>query len=234
MKLRLLIFHQTIAPYRIDFFNSLYAAFETRICPFMDHMVSQTFDYKRLEKLFEFKPHYLLERYKFGKKEIPKGVFGQIREWKPDVVFVNEYGCVALLVLIYRWIHREKYKIVSICDDSYNMIYENNDFKLTHKIARKFFAPLLDDLLLVEPAVVDWYQQHYRKGYWFPIIKDDVKAIKMYNSLMPKSKKEIERFDLVGKNVFLFVGRLVKIKNVHTAIEAFSKLDQQKNVLVVI
>ena len=234
MKKRLLIFHKAIAPYRIDFFNSLNSAFETRICPSMDHMVSQSFDYGRLKKLFEFEPHYLLERYNLGIGKVPKGVVSQLREWNPDIVFVSEYGAVAIIVIIYKLLTRKNYKIVSICDDSYNMLTENNDFKMTHKLARKLIAPFIDELILVEPLVVDWYMSHYGKGYWFPIIVPDDKAEAMYSRLKERSRQEMVRYNIEDKNVFLFVGRLVKIKNVISAIDAISKLNQDENVLVVI
>ena len=42
------------------------------------------------------------------------------------------------------------------------------------------------------------------------------------------------RYNIEDKNVFLFVGRLVKIKNVISAIDAISKLNQDENVLVII
>ena len=50
MKKRLLIFHPTIAPYRIDFFNDLYRAFDTRVCLQYWNLRDQTFDY---EKIYE-------------------------------------------------------------------------------------------------------------------------------------------------------------------------------------
>lgn len=234
MKKRLLIFHKAIAPYRIDFFNSLNSAFETRICPSMDHMVSQSFDYGRLKKLFEFEPHYLLERYNLGIGKVPKGVVSQLKEWNPDIVFVGEYGAIAIIAIIYRLLTRKKYKIVSICDDSYNMLTGNNDFTLTHKLARRIIVPHLDELILVEPLVVGWYKRNYGKGFWFPIIIQDKKAEAMYERLKERSYKESARYNLEQKCVFLFVGRLVSIKNVKTAIEAFSKLDQKGNVFVVI
>lgn len=233
-KKRLLVFHKAIAPYRIDFFNSLNAAFDARICPTMDHMVSQTFDYERLKKFFEFTPLYLLERRNLWFGKIPKGIIRQIREWNPDIVLVNEFGSDAILAILYKWLTHRKYKVVSICDDSYNMVAENNDFKLSHKMARKVIVPLLDELILVEPQVVKWYQLYYGKGYWFPIIKRDDTAREMYQRLLPLSKSIQKQFVLENQFVFLFVGRLVNLKNVDTVIRAFAKIDQTSNCFIVI
>ena len=59
MKKRLLIFHPTIAPYRIDFFNDLYRAFDTRVCLQYWNLRDQTFDYDKLYARFRFHPFYL-------------------------------------------------------------------------------------------------------------------------------------------------------------------------------
>ena len=45
---KLLIFHPTIAPYRIDFFNELSRAFDTRVCLRYRNLRSQTFDYDKI------------------------------------------------------------------------------------------------------------------------------------------------------------------------------------------
>ena len=124
--------------------------------------------------------------------------------------------------------------VISICDDSYDMIANNNDFSWKHRLVRKIVTPLLDNLILVEPNVKDWYQKHYHKGIWFPIIRDDDKARIAYKRVLGKSQQLVEKYKLAGKHVFLFVGRLVALKNVKTIIEAFRRLNQESNVLVII
>ena len=138
------------------------------------------------------------------------------------------------MVLAHRFLKRKKYKVVSICDDSYNMVAESNDFSRFHRIARRLVAPKLDDLILVEPKVTEWYQQHYGKGICFPIIKPEEKARKEYARVLPLSNEVMKQYGLEGKRVFLFVGRLVALKNVETAIRAFARLNQEENVFVVV
>ena len=45
---KLLVFHPTIAPYRIDFFNDLYAAFDTHVCLKYWNLRDQTLDYEKI------------------------------------------------------------------------------------------------------------------------------------------------------------------------------------------
>lgn len=231
MNKRLLIFHPTIAPYRIDFFNDLSKAFDTRVCLRYRNLRSQTFDYDRIAAQFAFDPIYQDSSTKGHSR---KFYWGNLDEFNPDIVIVEEFSLGAVYVLLHRFIKRRKYKVISICDDSYNMVAEDNDFSKKHKYARKVVVPHLDGMILVEPKVTEWYQQNYRKGFCFPIIKPDEKARTEYARVLPLSKEIVETYGLQGKNVFLFVGRLVALKNVDTAIRAFSRLNQEENVFVVV
>lgn len=226
---KLLIFHPTIAPYRIDFFNDLYKGFDTRVCLHYRNLKSQTFDYDKIASQFAFKPIY---------KEVAESLrnfyWKNLDEHNPDIVIVGEFGAGAVFVLLHRFIKRKKYKVVSICDDSYNMVAENNDFSRAHRIARKLVVPHLDGMILVEPKVTEWYKTHYGKGFCFPIIKPDDKARAEYERVLPLSNDIAVASGVAGKRVFLFVGRLVALKNVDTAMRAFAHLNQVENVFVIV
>ena len=228
---RLLIFHPTIAPYRIDFFNDLSMAFDTRVCLRYRNLRSQTFDYDRIAAQFAFDPIYQDSSVKGFSREF---YWSNLDEFNPDIVIVEEFSLGAVYVLLHRFIKRRKYKVISICDDSYNMVAENNDFSKAHKFARKIVVPQLDGMILVEPKVTQWYNENYGKGFCFPIIKPDDKARKEYERVLPLSNIVAEETGIKGKRVFLFVGRLVALKNVDTVIRAFSRLNQEENIFVVV
>ena len=234
MRERLLIFHPTIAPYRIDLFNDLNDSFDTRICLEYWNLRDQTFDYDKIYSQFLFKPIYLKELLKIGSRSLYSGYWKHLDEFQPDIVLVSEYNHSVLIILLHKLLKRKRYKIVSICDDSYNMVAENNDFSKLHRIARRMIVPCLDDLILVEPKVTDWYIKKYGKGFCFPIIKPDEKTRKEYEKVIQLSSEKLKEYKLADKNVFLFVGRLVALKNVETAICAFSRLNQEENVFVVV
>lgn len=229
--MKLQIFHPTIAPYRIDFFNDLSMAFDTRVCLRYRNLRSQTFDYDRIAAQFAFDPIYQDSSVKGYSREF---YWSNLDEFNPDIVIVEEFSLGAVYVLLHRFIKRRKYKVISICDDSYNMVAENNDFSKAHKFARKIVVPQLDGMILVEPKVTEWYKRHYGKGFCFPIIKPDDKARNEYERVLPLSNKVVEETGIKGKRVFLFVGRLVALKNVDTVIRAFSRLNQEENIFVVV
>lgn len=231
---RLLIFHRTIAPYRIDFFNDLYEAFETKVCLQYKNLMSQKFDYDKILAQLKFAPIYLPVLVRRKGRILSKGYWKYLDKHNPDMVIVSEFDPGCIMTLLHRWIRRRSYKIVSICDDSYNMAAENNDFSKLHKWLRRIVVPHLDNLILIDPKVTEWYQTNYGKGIFFPIIKNDDKARSDYERLLPMSSETKQRFGVEGKYVFLFVGRLVAIKNVEMAIRAFSKLSEKEAAFVII
>lgn len=233
-KKRLLIFHPTIAPYRIDFFNDLNRAFDMRVCLQYWNLRDQTFDYNKIYSQFTFKPHYLKEVLRIGRKSFWGGFAKHIEAFNPDIVMVSEFDLFTIMIMLYGYIKRKRYKVVSICDDSYNMVAENNDFSIIHKWLRKWVVPHFDEMILVEPKVTEWYRAHCGVGYCFPIIKPDDKARADYERILPLSRNIAHEHGLTGKRVVLFVGRLVELKNVGTAIRAFSRLNQDENVMVIV
>lgn len=233
-KKRLLIFHPTIAPYRVDFFNHLFEGFDTQICLYYRNLKSQKFDYAKIESQFVFTPQYLTEWLKFMKHPVYGGIWKKLKSFKPDIVIVNEYSYCTIAVLLYKWLFHKSYKIISICDDNQNMVIEHNDFSMKHRVARKMITPLLDEIILPDSVVTLWYQIHYDKGFYFPIIRDEEKARAIYEQVLPKSRELVEKYNLKDKYVFLHVGRLVKRKNIDSIIKAFSLMDHKDCVLVII
>lgn len=229
---KILIFHPVIAPYRIDFFNSLYSNFDVKICLFKRNLSSQKFDYEKIEKQFEFTPFYIERRLGFF--HWIKQIIAQLSTPGIDVVLLSELGIATLIAIIYKYLTFKRYKIVSMIDDSYNMIVENNQFSKKHKYATKMLVPLLDEVINVEPRVTEYYQQRYKKGFFFPIITNEEISKQRLKRVLPISNKYIVTYNLYGKNVLLFVGRLVKLKNVMFAVKAFLKANIPNSIFVIV
>lgn len=91
---KIMIFHPTIAPYRIDFFNDLYKAFDTEIYLYYENLKDQTFDYDQIRNKFIFTPHYMKEVFSIGGRVVYKGHIWEILQQKPDMVL---WGNIALV-----------------------------------------------------------------------------------------------------------------------------------------
>lgn len=231
---RLLVFHPIIAPYRIDFFNRLYADFDARICLTQRNLHDQTFNYAVIEKQFIFQPEYLLGSIKFGKRRIVKGVIKQIKEFLPDTILVPEVGAISVLVTFYKLLTFKKFKIVSLIDDSFEMAVEGKQFSLSHKLGEKLLFPFFDNIICVEPRVSDYFQKKYKKGVYFPIIDDDKKQRLKYLSSLELCYQYIKKYDLMEKRILLFVGRLSSEKNIKSAIQAFAEANVKDSVFIIV
>lgn len=232
--IKMLVFHPTIAPYRVDFFNDLSKAFQTRICLRYWNLRDQTFDYQKIYARFTFRPVYLKELFRFRERSFSSGYWKQLDDYHPDLVLTEEFGLGTLRVLLHRYLKRKKYKVVTLCDDSYDMIVGKNDFSWLHRMARKYMAPYLDDIIVVNPQVRDWYREHLGKGYYMPILQEDEAVRLHYRKVLERVHVLRQRYSLEHKKVFLFVGRLVALKNVKTILRAFARLDQKRHLLVIV
>lgn len=223
MRQRLLIIHPIIAPYRIDFFNCFTEYYDTQICLTWRNLHDQKFDYKKIEEQFLFKPIYLTRKI-LG---YPLGLFKILWRFKPDIILVSECGIIPIIVILLAKLCLKNVKVISIIDDSYDMISSDNHFTMRHKYAEKCVIPFFDNIINVEPRVVEHFQRRYKKGIFFPIIVDEKKATSRYIRILPISEKYIQEYSLENKKVILFVGRLVEIKNVQFVISALKDIDDR-------
>lgn len=233
MKNKLLVFHPVIAPYRIDFFNEFSKRFDAEICLYRRNLKNQKFDYTKIEEQFSFKPNWII------KDEL--GLFSWfVQLWKKlslrknDVVIVSEFGIVTIIAVLHKIFTRGTHKIISVVDDSYDMVAANNQFSWKHKWATKILMPFIDNIINVEPRVAEYYQQNYGKGVYMPIIVDDDRARERLQRTLPISQEYVKKYNLEGKKVLLFVGRLVGLKNIPFAIEAFLKANIKDSVFVIV
>lgn len=229
------MFHPVVAPYRIDFFNRLYIEYKTKVCLFQSNLKSQTFDYSKIENQLLFEPFYLLDKWRIGIFSINKGIVSQIRNFNPDIILVSEANLSAFIVLLYKYITFNKnLKIVSIVDDSYEMAVLNKQFSKKHVWGERLLFPFLNNLICVEPRVSDYFNTKYGKGLYFPIISNDQYQRRKLSQALPISSNYARHYNLIGKRILLFVGRLMPVKNISSAISAFIKAEVEDSVFIIV
>jgi len=221
MKKKLLVFHPVIAPYRIDFFNRLSEEFDARVCLSLHNLPDQTFDYDKILSQLSFTPVFLDQE----SGSFMTGIARQLKEFDPDIVLVPEVGMVTLLALAYRMTRGKQYKVISMVDDSYNMLVEGNQFSKKHALAEKMLFPFLDDMILVEPKVQEHIFNEYGKGIHFPIIQEEQRVARLLKDSAEEAERLVKEYGLQGCKTLLSVCRLVKLKNLETTIEAFKKTE---------
>ena len=229
-KKKLVLFQPFIGPYRIDYTNDLSKAFEARIYMKSPQSDDQAFKQQELTGQLCYSPRYLPVG---SVVKLFKTIRHEFAEFQPDIVVTFEFDIITLFVLALRFFGKRKFKIVGMSDDSHDML-TGNDFTWKHKVARELLAGRLDNLILVEPESVDWYKKKTGKGFFFPIIRDESVVRAHYRDALPLVDDTVARYSLDGQFVFLFVGRLVGLKNIDRLIKAFSRFDQSANKLVIV
>lgn len=216
---RLLIFHKTIAPYRVDFFNDLSSRFDTEIVLDYQNLISQKFDYKKIKNEMTYTPFYLDKAFSIGRRSFYKGYSKYINTYNPDILFANEYGLNLWIAIVKNIFRRKKYKIVTICDDSEKIA---DTCRGVRKIARNFSLKVIDGLILCNSDVEAWYRKNFKiKTFVFPIIhKEDVIRRKLQEA-KDLSESYIKKYGLEGCKVFGFVGRFAPEKNINYLVTSF-------------
>ncbi len=223
MRKKLLIFHRALPPYRVDFFNALSENFDCTIVFSSRNMRSQVFNQNRLLRKCRFSYDFMNIKLVVKNQTINWGYLYHIIKYSPDIIIGGEYGLLTIMPWLYKILLRKKYSIYTICDDSVKIAKDCTGIR---KKLRDYLVPRLDGLILVSHSTAAWYDKYFslkQSPIVFPIIKDEVKYRRLLLHVLPISILLQQRYNLVNKRVFLFVGRLVKVKNLSYLIMSFSK-----------
>lgn len=216
-----LYFGVTIAPYAVDFCNALHERFHCRIFHRETDVADLAFDPSEVQKACRFP----FERYPSGLGFRAFRMLSRlVKEEKPEYVFTSEFSLTTLRFLLIRLLTRQRFRIISVCDDSLDMIL-GNDFSRLHRAARHHVPRLVDNLILANPDSQAWYREHFGKGLLMPILSDERRLREEFEAALPLSRELRRQYGLETRPVLLFVGRLIPLKNLPFLLEAAAGLD---------
>ena len=222
MKEKLILFHPAIAPYRIDFFNSLNACFDATFYFEFGDALEQSFEQERLIAGLTFSPRYLRRGF-LGIKNLRLQALSILRRERPAMVFCSEFNLTGILLLAYKLLYDRKLRIFTICDDSRDIAAS---YSLPKKLLRAFLTRFYTGVILPSTDTVDWYATRYpaltRKFLFFPIIQKEDPFREKLEASLPKARELFEESRLKGKRTILFVGRLIDIKNLSFLLACFA------------
>jgi glycosyltransferase involved in cell wall biosynthesis len=235
-KRRLLIFHQALAPYRVDLWNSLNEVYDLKLFFIYDNHLDQKFDQNKLKSLLNFTPGYLDQGFSLGTRALRWGFRSLIEQFNPDVVFSYEYSQTTTSLYLIKKIFGFNYLLYSICDDSLHIAQNCSGLR---KRFRNFLVPKLNGLVLVNKEVADWYLNYFPKKITtitFPIIAKEKHFRRGLELALPVSNRYIKDYQLTNKRCIIFIGRLVPVKGIDRLIAAFkavsSHLDDVRLIIV--
>lgn len=235
MKKKVLVFHPAIAPYRIDLFNSLNKSFEAEFCFFRRNLLSQKFNEDVLLSQLDFEPHYLTKGFDLNSKGqmIRFGVINKLINFKPEIVLCSEFGLLSIYIAIIAKFINKKTKVYSICDDSLDVAVNSGFIRRTARIIAMCF---FDGLILANELSNKWYNEKFpkTKTVVFPIIQHEDRIRRISDRSLIHVPKFVSEFKLNDKKVFLFIGRLVEVKNLFFLINVFAKYSKKESAAVLV
>lgn len=233
-KKKLLVFHPALAPYRVDFFNSLNEHFDTVFYFNNTNVLDQKFDQEALKQQLHFEPKYLLRGINLKSRSIRIDIFKTINSEHPEIVLCSEYGQITLITFLYRFFTGKNYKIYTMSDDSLDNAEGRRGLR---SYFRNFILNNIEGVILPSGEVCEWHKKQISKSLKtleLPIVHDDCIFRKKLAKSLNIVSDNIKTYDLKDKKVILFVGRLVEVKNLEFLLEAVSKLNSNDWKLIVV
>ncbi len=234
-KRKLLVIHPALAPYRIDFLNSLNDYFDAKFYFVNKNLMNQKFDQDELKKQINFnKCNYLTKGFNYRGRSFRVGFISIIKKEKPDLILSTEFNFISLyLVLASRYFFK-KTKIYTITEDNLQMVKDMSKVQL---LLRKYITSRLDGVIFTNKPIAEWYKKNIDTSIKPLILPTIRKENKFLNSLS-KSGEIAQRFkhkyNLKNKKILLYVGRFTEVKNLERLIIGYKKASKNKNESVLI
>jgi len=233
-KQTILVFHPALAPYRVDFFNALHRAFDAHFYFNLANVSDQKFDQDDLKSKSEFSSNYLQKGFEFKGRSFRTGAISAIKKHKPDIILCSEYSPLTCLVFAYVKMFKSNTRVYTISDDSIDNSIER---KGARKLLRNIFSKNSNGVIFTSETVCNWHKENVSnkiKTLELPIIHNDEVLRARYLDSLNKANANIEKYNLKGKTVILFVGRLVEVKNLPFLLKCFSKVKNEDCLLVIV
>lgn len=221
-KLKILMFHPALAPYRIDQFNAMGELYDLEVVFIFDNVRDHQFDQEKLRSQLNFKHSYLLKGPAGARERaIRYGMLKTIRRAGPDIIFGYEYSFTTQYLLLLRGLGLIKQKIGSTIDDSIDIC--NHVQTRIRYYARKFSVRRLDYLVVLSREVAQFYQTSFdlkdNQLIVSPILQAPERLRADRRNLETIAAGYTRQYSLTGKKVLLFIGRFIAEKGLTGFIE---------------
>jgi len=236
-KTKTLLFHNALAPYRVDLFNELGQYLDLTVVFLWENLVEQKFDQDRLKNALTVKHDYLCTGFDVGTRAFRWGVGRMISRDTPSVVVCPEFSPTTLsAVMSKRMAFRRKWGLIIWNTDTFEIC---NGMNLSRRLARTIALSATDGLVVYTPRVKHWFIQN---GFpedaigIFPNMQSENHFRNSLTKAVPVAKRLLKEYSLIGKQIILFVGRLDKIKGIDRIIHAFEGIQRHypKAILLIV
>jgi glycosyltransferase involved in cell wall biosynthesis len=233
-KKKILIFHSALAPYRVDFFNALDKEFDASFYFSLTNLSDQKFDQDAIQKKCTFINNYLPNGIDLFGYLIRTGIISIIKKENPDIILCAEYGPITLVVFFYKLFFNQKFHFYTMSDDS---IKDSKARKGIRALLRNVIPKNIEGVIFPSEEVGNWYKENISakaKTLELPIIHNDEVFRNELNESIKIANENITNYNLKGRKVILFVGRLVEVKNLPFLLKVIAQLKSNDWILVIV
>jgi glycosyltransferase involved in cell wall biosynthesis len=228
-RLKTLIFHPALAPYRVDLLNYLQDKLDLYVVFFSDQVLyHQELNQKSLRKSLKCRHDYLLRGIRILGRDLRIGMGQIIRAFEPDVVVSHEFSYATLYVMFNRKrLAKRRFGHVLWTAENVHLLGVRGFMRAA---LRKTCCRSVDSLVVYTHAVKDAFVRiGVPEGKLF--VCGNHQDEKIFAAKIKDARSLVKRclldYNLLNKKVALYVGRLVGPKNLKRLIDAFARAFEQ-------
>ena len=236
MKKKLLIIHPALAPYRIDQFNAISRLFDLEIVFIFGNVWNHKFDQSKLLSQLMFKVSFLMKGPRYKGRVFRFGMYRTIRKMNPDVVLGYEFSFSTQYLILLKRLGLLHQKIGTTIDDSIDIC--NHVQSKARYFVRKQTVKHLDFLVVLSKEVSEFYQKEFHLSESQIIVSPILQNVERLRANAEKleeiANQYVQKYNLKGKKVLLFVGRFIAVKALPNFIDGIHSLLAERDDLVLV
>lgn len=236
MKKKLLIIHPALAPYRIDQFNAISRLFDLEVVFIFGNVWNHKFDQSKLLSQLMFKVSFLMKGPRYKGRVFRFGMYRTIRKMNPDVVLGYEFSFSTQYLILLKRLGLLHQKIGTTIDDSIDIC--NHVQSKARYFVRKQTVKHLDFLVVLSKEVSEFYQKEFHLSESQIIVSPILQNVERLRANAEKleeiANQYVQKYNLKGKKVLLFVGRFIAVKALPNFIDGIHSLLAERDDLVLV
>jgi glycosyltransferase involved in cell wall biosynthesis len=231
---KVLILQPYLAPYRIDVYNNLAKTFDVKLLFWYKEAPEHKFDLNILKAKCEFKYEYLSKGFVVFNRVFKFDIFKHVLKLRPNIVVCHEYGFFTMVCLMLSKF--VKYKVIINTDDNLESFINTKGFR---KLSSKLCLNNANGIVTTNPMLLNYISSLYPRlgfnSFFYPILQSDSILKEELKHSIDIANKNISSFDLEGKKILLFIGRLSDVKGIDVLLKSYKEIvKSQTDVLLII
>jgi glycosyltransferase involved in cell wall biosynthesis len=232
-KPKAVVFYTYLPPWRIDVFNEMGQYYDLTIVFLNPNIEGFKYNKELLLKSLKVKSVFLDNGFTIGSKPFRFGIIRILNTIKPEIIFSHEYSPTSLLVSSLKRLNIFHFKYYITTSDNLSMAKSVGGLK---SFVRKTVLSSADGIVVYTNNVSDWYKKNFNKldVKVCPNIQNSQTLLSNKITFPSLSNSYINKYELKGSNIIIFVGRLVEEKGLKYLIQAFAESKHSDYYLVLV